>query len=1326
MNLNKYHFALLFFFFAIQITVYAQKPKLIIPLVHSYTVSSAKFNLDGKKFITCSEDRTAKFWDVATGKLLANLDSHTKAVYAANISPDNKRIVTASLDKTAILWDAATGTIISVLDIICGNIPDYIPAFSPDGKMLINIANNTYQEDYSITCYNTTDGNQLARIKNPDGEIDRVYFSGDGNKITVFSKKNNPKIWNTTNGALLDSLKSFDTSASSRFYAEDGIKMITCQNSGTSSIWDIESGKIAAQLPQQPGNIVKALFTLDGKIVMTFTDSGTVKAWDAANGKLISRLDESITGIILACFSPDGKKLITNSDQVISKVWDVLTGKLITTIKHSDNSSRIYNKPDYACFSPDGEMLLTISKSHGINIWDAESGKPLGIFDNSKLYGSATSAVFSPDGKKILVAHNEMDFILYTATIVDVPSRKELINLKAHTDMTEFVVFSPDGSKLVTTHNRPNFVAKMWDMGTGKLMYPLFHTQKWGHQGARINSVLFSPGSNKVITTAVDNTSILWDAASGNRIADLTEGLTKNNYIVSLSYSPDGSKIFAMTNNDSARIFDANGKTLVKIDSSMNYVRTAVFSHDGQRVITGINQLTKHQMSTMADEPLRPTRIWDVETGRLVGQFNGYTKEFSAPFFSSDGKMAAYTSTGTVTDLGDETDIRFLIAIWDVNTGRQLTKTKWNAGQIYSLDFSPDGGRILATVSDNSLTIWQTKTGAIAKKIDNSPNGVVEAVFSQDGKKIAGISVDGIAKIWDAGSGGLLAATSVYSNDVLQLGSSLYAPPQAAAGNARLNEVKFSNDNKIILTTDADKKTKIWNVNNGSFIADLNWDLNRFSKIEYTADRSRAAAVLSDHTVEIWDAASGKHIYTFLALDSVEFINQVPAGYYQGSIGAVKLLHYVTGDLKIISFEQLDVKYNRPDKVLEAINNSDTALIAMYRNAWYKRIKKLGIDTSSFRDDYSVPEADFSNRNDLDVDQKKERLSLKIMGMDSSYNLDRFNVWVNEVPVFGQRGYSIRQNNSNRVEKTVAIQLSAGENRIETSVTNVNGTESYRMPLIVNYNPAQPPSEKIYFIGIGIDRFADADYNLQYSVKDIRDLSAKLKARFGNNISIDTLFNEHVTINNIKALKKQLLQTGINDKVIISYSGHGLLSKDYDYYLSTYSVNFKNPVENGLAYDELENLLDSIPARKKLMLIDACHSGEVDKEGFQTVQINKAALEANHVVSRGVDLESTDTSSGKLGLYNSFELMQSLFVNVGKSTGATIISAAAGTEFALEFGNLKNGVFTYSLMEAMDKYPNMKISELKKIVGARVEQLTNGMQKPTSRNEAIAVDWNVW
>lgn len=305
--------------------------------------------------------------------------------------------------------------------------------------------------------------------------------------------------------------------------------------------------------------------------------------------------------------------------------------------------------------------------------------------------------------------------------------------------------------------------------------------------------------------------------------------------------------------------------------------------------------------------------------------------------------------------------------------------------------------------------------------------------------------------------------------------------------------------------------------------------------------------------------------------------------YYAANPNATKLLHYVTNDLKVNTFEQLDVKYNRPNKVLEAIGSTDTTLINSYKKAYYKRLKKLEIDTTSFEEGYSVPESDFKNRDDIEYEQKNEELKLVIYGVDSTYKLDRFNVWINEIPLYGKRGISIRNRKTNQLDTTLTVQLSQGENLIETSIMNVNGTESYRMPLYVNYSPISPANEKVRFIGIGIDKFADSTYNLRYSAKDIRDLAKKLKEKYGENIEIDTLLNQHVTVDAIKALKKKSLTTNVNDKVIISYSGHGMLSKDFDYYLSTYSVNFNQPEENGLSYDDLESLLDSIPARNKCL-----------------------------------------------------------------------------------------------------------------------------------------------
>jgi hypothetical protein len=151
-------------------------------------------------------------------------------------------------------------------------------------------------------------------------------------------------------------------------------------------------------------------------------------------------------------------------------------------------------------------------------------------------------------------------------------------------------------------------------------------------------------------------------------------------------------------------------------------------------------------------------------------------------------------------------------------------------------------------------------------------------------------------------------------------------------------------------------------------------------------------------------------------------------------------------------------------------------------------------------------------------------------------------------------------------------------------------------------------------------------------------------------------------------------------------------------------------------------LIDSIQPRQKLMLIDACHSGEVDKEEMQ--RYIRQAPTLGDSVSKGGEVINEDPNA--LGMKNSFELMQELFVNVGRATGATIIAAAAGTQFAQERGDLKNGVFTFSILEYMKKHSGSTVNELKEYVNKKVSEITGGMQVPVSRTENQTVDWRIW
>ena len=88
--------------------------------------------------------------------------------------------------------------------------------------------------------------------------------------------------------------------------------------------------------------------------------------------------------------------------------------------------------------------------------------------------------------------------------------------------------------------------------------------------------------------------------------------------------------------------------------------------------------------------------------------------------------------------------------------------------------------------------------------------------------------------------------------------------------------------------------------------------------------------------------------------------------------------------------------------------------------------------------------------------------------------------------------------------------------------------------------------------------------------------------------------------------------------------------------------------------------------------------------------------------------------------------MQELFVNVEKGSGATIISAAGGDEYALEGGSITNGFFTFALLAFFKEHQHVSVKDMKKFVSSEVLRLSGGLQRPTSRLENTDLNWNLW
>lgn len=444
--------------------------------------------------------------------------------------------------------------------------------------------------------------------------------------------------------------------------------------------------------------------------------------------------------------------------------------------------------------------------------------------------------------------------------------------------------------------------------------------------------------------------------------------------------------------------------------------------------------------------------------------------------------------------------------------------------------------------------------------------------------------------------------------------------------------------------------------------------------------------------------------------------------YYFASKSALKHIG-ARYESKLIGFEQLDLIYNRPDKIVPILSpNTSREYTILLREAYEKRLDKLNIVATDIDNLISLPVVK-TNLGEFPLNVSNESIEINVQAHSKNTSLKALHVLVNGSPIYGKYGFLIESKKT--LDTLINIDLSVGKNEIQIFVENSFGVKSLREKTNVNYNDHYQPN--LYVLSIGSGTFIDSSYNLKYAAKDAFDVEKLFgKTKEFNAISSRTIVGENVTIKNVSEAISDLRNADINDVVIVFFAGHGVLDENLDYYLSTYEMNFNHPKSNGLNYDEFENELSLLKCRNKLMLIDACHSGEIDKEEIE--QKEDTSINEDFLVFR-----SGQNSVGLIGGKSAFELSKNVFVDLRLNSGVITISSAGAAEYALEGDEWENGAFTYCLLKGivnldadLNKDKSISTNELQNYLFKEVPRMTNGLQTPTSRVELLNQTFYIW
>uniref|UniRef100_A0A1J3GJ24 F-box-like/WD repeat-containing protein TBL1XR1-A n=1 Tax=Noccaea caerulescens TaxID=107243 RepID=A0A1J3GJ24_NOCCA len=153
---------------------------------HQGEVNCVKWDPTGSLLASCSDDSTAKIWNIKQNTYVHDLREHTKEIYTIRWSPTgtgtnnpNKQLTlaSASFDSTVKLWDAELGKMLCSFN--GHREPVYSLAFSPNGEY---IASGSL--DKSIHIWSIKEG-KIMKTYTGNGGIFEVCWNKEGNKIAA-------------------------------------------------------------------------------------------------------------------------------------------------------------------------------------------------------------------------------------------------------------------------------------------------------------------------------------------------------------------------------------------------------------------------------------------------------------------------------------------------------------------------------------------------------------------------------------------------------------------------------------------------------------------------------------------------------------------------------------------------------------------------------------------------------------------------------------------------------------------------------------------------------------------------------------------------------------------------------------------------------------------------------------------------------------------------------------------------------------------------------------------------------------------------------------
>lgn len=562
------------------------------------SISSAKISPNGKYLIASLTEYTYAIWDIANGKCINKNYKQNFATYVT-FSKDGKRIATSEISSGVIsIWDAKTNRLLQKINT-GGDIVRIVEFYNNDRDLII-------VTDYGAARIWNIDKNKVitefGRFRCIPHDSDICFKKG----LYCCRNANNHIVVVNVLGSIVFETKE-EYSYVSYIAISDNGQLIGYITDKELFIWDIEKKKLVRKTSDVTTPVVSIEFNTNQNVIAIAyynEEKRGIDIYDYTKWKLICHFKEDVDFQSVINFCKDDKSLLVcHPRNYYVKIYDYIM---------DNGPKQLYShRVDIVSFgfNHSKNLLATADSKGNVFIWDMMKKKKLYSFKTH--ISNILSLMISRDDKRVIIAsgtdisedggyqfqqkdkNEDIHWIVsiwdYNGNAINIIDVCESWPISAiFVKQGKYICSGSLGKKLQMWRNKKGNLLKTWEIDN-------IDNEKY----------CIEEKNNLLAVLQFDHKKILlYDLASGDRIADIQVDLKGDESINCISLSPNCNYVACGSDKGYVRIWETKHyKQIASWMTSYCYVDSIIFCCKEDKIFT------------LSEKTLK---VWDVKTGRFI------------------------------------------------------------------------------------------------------------------------------------------------------------------------------------------------------------------------------------------------------------------------------------------------------------------------------------------------------------------------------------------------------------------------------------------------------------------------------------------------------------------------------------------------------------------------------------------------------------------------------------------------------------------------------------------------------------------------------------